>query len=150
MAAATKNRNTPQTPGHRRGYPVAANARCFAGTVAVIDATGLAQPGKTGLELIAVGVFEHLVDNYAGAAGDQVAEVLRGYFRLENSADAEALTPAEIGQTCYLVDDQTVAKTDGAGTRSIAGIVDGVDDVGVWVLIDPTSGVHLVAPASAA
>ncbi|MFV2949676.1 hypothetical protein [Pseudomonas japonica] len=148
MVAATKNRNTPQTPGHRRSYPVAANARCFAGTVAVIDATGLVQPAKAGPGLIAVGVFEHLADNYAGAVGDQVAEVLRGYFRLENSADADAITSAEIGQACYLVDDQTVAKTDGAGTRSIAGIVDGVDEVGVWVLVDPTSGVHLAAASA--
>jgi hypothetical protein len=31
------------------------------------------------------------------------------------------------------VDDQTVAKTDGSTTRSVAGIVRGVDTDGVWV-----------------
>ena len=32
-----------------------------------------------------------------------------------------------------MVDDQTVAKTDGTGTRSAAGVVVNVDALGVWV-----------------
>ena len=143
MAAATQNRNTPSVSGYRRGYPVAASALCLAGTLAVIDAAGLVQPGVTGLDLVAVGVFESLVDNSAGADGEQTAEVLRGFARLENSTDADEITAADIGKACFIVDNQTVAKTDGTGTRSIAGIVDAVDDAGVWVLIDPTSGVLL-------
>lgn len=143
MAAATQNRNTPSVSGHRRGYPTAASALCLAGTIAVIDAGGLVQPGVTGLNLVAVGIFESLVDNSAGADGEQTAEVLRGFARLENSTDADEITAADIGKACFIVDNQTVAKTDGTGTRSIAGIVDGVDDAGVWVLIDPTSGVLL-------
>jgi len=35
-----------------------------------------------------------------------------------------------------VVDDQTVAKTDGTATRSPAGFVDMVDDLGVWVRFD--------------
>ncbi|WP_137972405.1 hypothetical protein [Pseudomonas sp. F(2018)] len=143
MTATTHNRNTPSVSGHRRGYPVAAAALCLAGTIAVIDADGLVQPGVTGLDLVAVGIFEAQVDNSAGAAGEQTAEVLRGFARLENSAGADEITAADIGKACFIVDNQTVAKTDGTGTRSIAGIVDAVDDVGVWVLIDPTSGVLL-------
>ena len=33
----------------------------------------------------------------------------------------------------YLVDNQTVAKTNGTNTRSAAGVVRGVDAEGVWV-----------------
>ncbi|SNT07597.1 hypothetical protein [Pseudomonas segetis] len=148
MVATTQNRNTPSVAGHRRGYPVAAAVLCLAGTIAVIEASGAVKPGETGVGLIAVGIFEHQVDNRIGAEGEQMAQVLRGFARLENSADADAITAAETGQRCYIVDNQTVAKTDGAGTRSVAGIVDHVDDVGVWVLIDPTSGV-LLADAAA-
>lgn len=148
MVATTQNRNTPSVSGHRRSYPVAATTLCLAGTIAVIEAGGFAKPGATAPGLVAVGIFEHQVDNRIGADGEQVVEVLRGFGRLENSADADAITAADIGQRCYIVDNQTVAKTDGAGTRSIAGIVDGVDEVGVWVLIDPTSGVLLVNPAA--
>lgn len=143
MVATTQNRNTPSVAGHRRGHPVAASTLCRAGTIAVVDAAGLAKEGETALGLIAVGIFEHLVDNRIGADGEQTAQVLRGFARLENSADADEITAAEAGKRCYIVDNQTVAKTDGEGTRSIAGIVDSVDDAGVWVLIDPTSGVNL-------
>lgn len=143
MVATTHNRNTPSASGHRRGYPVAALALCLAGTIAVIDADGMVQPGVTGLNLVAVGIFEAQVDNSDGADGEQTAEVVRGFARLENSAGADEITAADIGKACFIVDNQTVAKTDGADTRSIAGIVDAVDDVGVWVLIDPTSGVLL-------
>jgi hypothetical protein len=34
-----------------------------------------------------------------------------------------------------VVDDQTVAKTNGSSTRSVAGIVRQVDSDGVWVEI---------------
>jgi hypothetical protein len=37
---------------------------------------------------------------------------------------------------CYFVDDQTVAATDGTGTRSPAGIVEEVTSQGVWVRFD--------------
>jgi hypothetical protein len=40
---------------------------------------------------------------------------------------------ADVGKQCYLVDDQTVAKTDGTNTRSPAGFVRDVDADGVWV-----------------
>lgn len=149
MVATTQNRNTPSVAGHRRGYPVAAGALCLAGTIAVIEAAGLVTGGSTAPGLIAVGIFEHQVDNRSRADGEQIAQVLRGFARLENSADADLVTVADIGQRCYIVDNQTVAKTDAGGTRSIAGIVDNVDESGVWVLVDPTSGVLLNETESA-
>ena len=49
----------------------------------------------------------------------------------EESADA--ITLADVGSDCYIVDDQTVAKTNGTNTRSVAGKVFDVDADGVWV-----------------
>lgn len=40
-----------------------------------------------------------------------------------------------MGADCFIVDDQTVAKTNGTNTRSRAGIVAAVDADGVWVQI---------------
>lgn len=142
MAALTKNRNTPsrgETRG-RRAYPVAASVHCFAGAIAVLNSSGYALPATTATGRIALGRFAAEADNSAGAAGDVSVEVERGIFRFANSADADELTAADIGKACYLVDDQTVAKTSATNTRSIAGYIDEVDDSGVWVLIDPTSG----------
>ena len=50
-----------------------------------------------------------------------------------NSTDADAITIADLGNACYLVDDATVAKTNGSSTRSVAGIIRYVDDLGPWV-----------------
>ena len=58
-----------------------------------------------------------------------------GVFRFENSSAGDAITRAEIGDDCYIVDDQTVAKTDGTDTRSLADKVDDVDANGVWVKV---------------
>ena len=38
---------------------------------------------------------------------------------------------------CYVVDDETVAKTNGTNTRSRAGVVVDVDAQGVWVTTGP-------------
>ena len=50
-------------------------------------------------------------------------------------AEADLIARAEIGDTCFAVDDQTVAKTDGSESRSAAGIIRDVDAQGVWVEI---------------
>ena len=50
-----------------------------------------------------------------------------------NSASADLISLADIGADCYIVDDQTVAKTSGTNTRSVAGKVFDVDADGVWV-----------------
>ena len=140
MTATTKNRNTQSRGGNRRGYLIGANVRAFAGAIAVLNAAGYCVPATTATGRIAVGRFAHGLDNTGGADGAETVEVERGIFRFENSAAGDAIGLADIGKRCYLVDDQTVAKTHGTNTRSVAGFVDDVDEHGVWVLIDPTSG----------
>lgn len=134
MTAITTERDTQRRAGDRVAYPVLAATKVLAGTLAVLTAAGYAQGGATATTLVAVGVFDETVDNTAGASGDLKAPVRRdGWFRFGNSAAADAITVAEIGDSCYIVDNQTVAKTDGAGTRSVAGKIRDVDATGVWV-----------------
>ncbi len=140
MTAASKNTNTPSRAGHSRGYGMSAATHAYAGSMAVLNG-GFVEPATTATGLIPVGVFQAEYDNSKGGDGDLVATVERGIFRFANSTSTDAITTAEIGKACYAVDDLTVAKTDGTGTRSIVGIVDHIDDSGVWVLVDPTSGV---------
>jgi hypothetical protein len=146
MGALVTDRNTPARPGDIFEGGVAAAKKCFAGALAVLNAAGHLQPATTALGLIALGRFEDRVDNSAGAAGDLTARVRRGTFRWANSAAGDAITIAEIGGACFIVDDQTVAKTDGGGTRSKAGIISDVDAQGVWV--DTGVGI-LNSPATA-
>lgn len=131
MAALTEDRLTPQRSGVDFVDPVAAAAKIYAGALVVLDASGNAAPGSTATGLKPRGVALEQVDNSAGAAGAQTVHSRAGVFRFA-TAD---ITRANIGGTAYIVDDQTVAATDGTGTRSAAGTIVDVDASGVWVKI---------------
>lgn len=146
MTALTEGRNTPSRAGEAHQGPVAASVCCYEGGIAVRDSSGNLKPGVTATGLVAVGVFTARADNSSGSAADINADYKPGVYRFGNSAAGDAITKAEIGDVCYIVDDQTVAKTSDTNQRSPAGIVDDVDALGVWVRIGHDS---LIAPAGA-
>ncbi|WP_027364016.1 hypothetical protein [Desulfotruncus alcoholivorax] len=135
MPALTKDRNTPQRSGEVLALDVAANAEIFAGSLVVLNATGYAAPGSTAVGLKVAGRAEEYVDNSSGADGDAIVRVKRGVFKFANDI-GDPVAQDDLLGTCYIVDDQTVAATDGAGTRSAAGKVIAVEADGVWVEID--------------
>ena len=132
MSASTVERNTPRRAARELSFPAAA-VKILAGTIVVLNTSGYAEPATTATGKIALGIAECTIDNSAGAAGDQQVPISRGCFRLANSASTDAIANTDYGATCYLVDNQTVAKTDGSTTRSKAGVIRGVDAAGVWV-----------------
>lgn len=132
MAALTKDRQTPERSGKEFSFPVKASTQIFAGSIVVL-AAGLAEPGKAATGLIAVGRAEAHADNRNGGNGDIDVPVRAGVFRFDNSASADLITRADIGADAWIVDDQTVAKTNGSAARSKAGRIVDVDDLGVWV-----------------
>ncbi len=136
MAPLTADRNTPRSEGDLRSGLVAASTKVFAGALLMRNAAGNVIEGQTATGLIGVGRAEEQVDNSAGSAGDLTVRYRPGTFRFANSASTDEITIADIGNLAYAVDDQTVAKTDGTATRSPAGIIDDVDDLGVWVRLD--------------
>lgn len=131
--ALAADRNTPMKDGELIAVPVAANAKIYAGALTVANATGYAAPGSTATTLTYLGRAEEAVDNTGGADGAKTALIRRGKaFKYKNSG-ADPVTQAELGKACYIVDDETVAKTNGTSTRSAAGIVVGIEADGVWV-----------------
>lgn len=136
MAVLTKDRNTPERTGKDFSFPVKADTRIFAGSLVVLSG-GNAEPGKTGTGLVAVGRADAQADNRNGAAGDIDVPVRAGVFRFDNSVDEDLITRSDIGADAWIVDDQTVAKTGALvsdnPTRSTAGRIVDVDDLGVWV-----------------
>lgn len=134
MAALTAARNTPERAGDVVGYPVKASVKAIQGGIAVLNA-GYAAPGTTALNLVAIGRFEETIDNTAGSNGDVSVQVKRGTFKFGNSSAGDLIAQADVGADCYIVDDQTVAKTNGTNTRSVAGKIIAVDADGVWVKI---------------
>lgn len=143
MSALTRDRNTPLRDGDLFSFGVAADTRIHAGALVVLDDAGNAEPAAAAPGKRAIGRAEEAVDNRDGQAGDRTVLVRRGVFRWAKAAGADALTVADIGNACFALNDQTVARTDGTGTRSPAGIVVDVDSVGVWV----ASGWHYAVSA---
>lgn len=132
--AATRDINTRQVAGLRRAFPVAASTLIHAGTIACLNASGLLTKGAVSTTLKAVGVAPRRIDNASGAASAIRGEVETGVFGpFKNSAAGDEIVLADVNANCFIVDDETVAKTNGTNTRSVAGVVWDVTAEGVWV-----------------
>lgn len=135
MAALTEGRTTKKRDAKSFGRQIAANVKIHEGSLVALSATGYATPGAVATTLVADGLALATVDNLGGAAGAKTVTVEKGTFQFANSAAGDLITIAEIGDDAYIVDDQTVAKTNGGATRSVAGKIMDVDAQGVWVKI---------------
>ncbi len=135
MVALTENRSTPQlSPPDLRTGLLGASQTIYQGAILMRNASGHLIKGATATGSRGVGRAEA-----AGAsttAGVTPQTFREGVFRFANSSAGDLIATADIGTVCYIVDDQTVAKTDGTATRSPAGIIYDVDAVGVWVKMD--------------
>lgn len=142
--ALTQGKKVQERAGQKHGHPVKAGSVIHQGGIVVL-AAGFAVPGRTGLgadnpakaadaaTLQVVGIAEESVTGGA-ADGDKRVSTRAGTFLFDNKSD-DLVTRAEIGKACFLVDDDTVAKTSPNNTRARAGIVDDVEAGGVWVRI---------------
>jgi hypothetical protein len=131
----TQDRLIKTRAGTNFNDPLAATTKIFAGSLVALNAAGYLVPGATATTLVARGVAQEQVDNSAGIAGDKSCESRPGIYPFKNSASTDLITRAEIGDDCYIVDDQTVAKTNGTTTRSVAGKIVDIDSDGVWVRV---------------
>lgn len=139
MAALTAPRDTPVRAGNQLSRGVLASAVIHAGSLVALNAAGFLVPGAVATTLVADGRAAQSVTGSA-TNGEVTCEVEAGVFRWANSTAADLITIAEIGDDCYILDDQTVAKTSGSATRSIAGKIVDVDTLGVWVRIGIVAG----------
>lgn len=136
MVALAKDRNTPEAMGPMRVGALAAAVLVYAGAIVMRNSSGYLTKGATATGHFGVGRAEQRADNSGGSAGAVTVKYRPGVFQFANSAAGDAIAIADIGKPCFVVDDQTVAKTDGTGTRSLAGFIDDVDAKGVWVRFD--------------
>lgn len=137
MTILAAGRNTPMALGTIYQLEMAAAMLIYAGALVAVSATGYATKGAVATTLKQFGRAEETVDNSAGAAGAKKINVATGIFVWANSSAGDLITIAEIGTDCFIVDDQTVAKTNGTATRSRAGKVVFVDATGVYVQMGP-------------
>lgn len=127
----TQDRNTSMKATDVVVIGLAANTKIFAGSLVMLNAAGYAVPGSTATGLTYAGRAEEFVDNTSGAAGTAHVEIRRNKaFKWTNDG---SIVQASLLKSAYVVDDGTVAATDGGGTRSVAGRIVGIDSDGVWV-----------------
>lgn len=132
MTAMSQARQPTEIEGVFSQAPMKGATTILQGAIVVMEA-GLAVPGKTGLNLVVLGVAPTTAKN-TGADGEKSVEAKRGTFKFANLG-ADAILAGDVGKDAYLVDDQTVAKTSGTNTRSVAGKIIQVESDGVFVRV---------------
>jgi hypothetical protein len=115
----------------RLSMGLAASTRIYQGALVALNQAGNLVPASADNTLFVVGVAEEEQNNSSGAADALSLVPRRGCFPFTNSAGIDAITVADVGRACYVVDDTTVARGRAAtGIRPQAGIVAGIDASG--------------------
>lgn len=133
MGALTADINTPRKEGKLLSCPVVASDIIYGGSLIACNAAGYALPGADTVGLIFLGVAAARADNSSGSAGDKDVTFWRkGVFLFAIAA----ATQANVGDTVYLVDDQTVGLA-ATTTNDIAcgTIIEYESATSVWVEI---------------
>ncbi|WP_311272378.1 MULTISPECIES: hypothetical protein [unclassified Rhizobium] len=132
MTAMSQARQPTEAEGLRSQAPVKSATTILQGAL-VVSENGLAIPGKLATGLVVLGVSEQTVKN-TGADGAQKVPFRRGTFGFNNHG-ADAISAGDVNKTAYIVDDQTVAKTDASGTRSAAGKIMHIEGGQIFVRV---------------
>jgi hypothetical protein len=108
-----------------------ANAIVFKGGLVATDNTGFVVSGTaigaTGLKIWGIATKD--VNNTGGANGALTVDVVRGVYPFANLG-GDPVAQADVGNTCFADDDQTIRKTSNTSTRSNAGVLIGFDENG--------------------
>lgn len=139
MTATTVSIKTEYRDGILIPVPLAALASVLMGTFAVVDADGFAVSSADvgAANQKCLGVWESDAEN-PHASGEVCGVVRRNKHFLVNNSSSDPVTQADIGQVVYAADNQTIAKTDSAGTFPKVGTFLGFDlenPTSVWVEI---------------
>jgi hypothetical protein len=129
----TAGRNTQYRGRDLIVIPVAAATKIYGGSIVCINAAGFAVGGATATTLTYVGRAEDQADNTVGVDGAKTVTVRRQKAFKWGNLVADLITQADLYKTAYVVDDETVAKTNGGNTRSAASRIVGIDSDGVWI-----------------
>lgn len=109
--------------------PVAAATTIYKGSlIAVVSggAAGYAIPAATATTHLVLGVATATVVN-SGAAGAKSVPYEAGDFEFTNSSAGDLIDQGDAGASVHVVDDDVVALTNGGSTRSVAGLVVGMN-----------------------
>ncbi len=123
--------------GHQPTYqPMKASVSIYAGTIALTDSTGYAKTAASPTSNDTCwGLYNGLADGTPTAsspivngtvAGGIMIGIDTGTFYLASGLSSDAITQANVGAACYVVDEVTVGLTSNANTRPVAGRIAGI------------------------
>ena len=127
--------------GPPNNQPLKANSTVYRGSVAATRSGYLVAMSTPQSTDVVWGIIDEAVGvantgpGITGAStdGGVTVNIDTGSFFLASGTSGDAITQANVGQTCWLIDEKTVGATNpGGNTRPIAGVVE---------FIDPTYGV---------
>jgi len=112
------------------GRPMKGATTIFAGALVAVNTSGFVLNASDDVTLVVLGVANETVVN-AGADGAARIRLRRGEYLFDNSVGGDEITDADVGDYCYVVDNNKVAK--GATARPSAGVIRSVDSGSVWI-----------------
>lgn len=138
MAALTRERNTPHTliDTAPQDAPVQDNVVIYNGALTCAEPVGgFAVPAADTANYRSLGVADETADNtIAGHTAGGIKVPYRvGIFSFDTTG-VNAITQADVGKLCYVLDDHTVVRAAGTVNSIIAGRVEAIDANGqIWV-----------------
>ena len=130
MTALTEDTGRTWRDGNVLRIGVEAASKVYVGAIVELSASGHAKAGTKAASKVYIGVAETGADNTNGSDGDLSIDVRRNVVVNVESAGTRPIP----GQTCYLVDDNTVTTVATAASElgMCVGQVDGSTSA-VWV-----------------
>lgn len=155
VALTAPRRTTQRATSHEHHFGVKAGVTIHAGALLIL-AAGFLRPGREGqggdnaakatdaATYRAIGIA---ADSIVGGAVDGAVtlDVQSGVFPFAMGGGGDALTDADVGRACFVIDDQTVGKTNPNNTRCVAGCLVDVADGFAWVEVSPSVSAALTA-----
>lgn len=141
LAADFARASSPDATTRRLSVPVAAATTIYMGALVatLIGGSGYATNATADNTYRVIGVAASNATNTTaagyGSDGDISVDVERGVFPFTNSSSTDALSAADVGELCYVADNDTVARTSNGGLRPVAGYVSRIESGKVWVEI---------------
>lgn len=109
-------------------YPIKGGVHLYPGLMGFLDSSGRLV-GASSLAVKCVGRLTAEADATGLADGALTMNVEEGIYWYDNSSAGDLITQADVGNTCYLVDNHTVAKTSNSSARIAAGRIVNIDPV---------------------
>jgi len=136
MTALSQDKKTEYREGVELPFPVDDGDKIYAGALACVNADGYLVPGSDTAGLIFEGVSREAADNSSGEDGDvSVSLRRRGLFKMTLG---HSITQANVGDSVFIVDDQTVDLAANVTNLIFCGVIAGyIDATHAWIDIEP-------------